>query len=263
MNSIITLLSDFGTRDPYVASVKGVILGINPRVVLVDITHEIDPHHVEQGAFVLANAFSCFPPKTIHVVVVDPGVGSLRKTILLVTKDYFFLGPDNGLLTLAARRGDVKQAYELVRPEFFRSTISHTFHGRDILAPVAGHLSRGMRPEAVGPELERWVELDVGRPTIQGTTLIGKIVHVDVYGNLISNIPEEKLRSFVGNSSFLILVRNLKIRGMKQGYWEAKGGQPLALIGGGGYLEISVREGNAEKMLKVKEGDTVKISTPS
>src|SRR5512137_319006 len=159
---IITLLTDFGTRDQYVASMKGVILGINPQCSLVDITHEVRPQDIEEGAFILANAFSSFPKGTIHVAVVDPGVGGPRKPVLLVTRNCFFLGPDNGLLSLAAQADTVKQAIELTNPKFFLPRISATFHGRDIFAPVAAHLSLGTRPAVLGPTLDSWVTLDAG-----------------------------------------------------------------------------------------------------
>ena len=145
-NPIITLLTDFGLKDPYVASMKGVILRINPRCTLVDITHR-NPHDIEEGAFILANAYSTFPKGTIHLSVVDPGVGSPRKPILLVTKNYFFVGPDNGLFTFAAKREKVKQAIALTNPKFFLPQVSTTFHGRDLFAPVAAHLSLGVKPK--------------------------------------------------------------------------------------------------------------------
>src|SRR5512139_3136461 len=147
---IITLLTDFGLKDPYVASMRGVILSINPKCILVDITHQVDSHDIKEGAFILGQAYSNFPHGTIHLSVIDPGVGSGRKPILVVTENYYFVGPDNGLFTIALCRERVKQVVGLTNQKFFRSEISSTFHGRDIFAPVAAYLSLGVRPESFG-----------------------------------------------------------------------------------------------------------------
>jgi S-adenosylmethionine hydrolase len=256
---IITLLTDFGTRDHYVASMKGVILGINPQCTLIDITHQLKPHDIEEGAFILANACSCFPKGTIHVAVVDPGVGGPRKPILLVTRNYFFLGPDNGLLSLAAQGDTVKQAIQLTNSKLFLSRISATFHGRDIFAPAAAHLTLGIRPGVFGPRLKSWVQIDVGEPVMTGLELLGKVFHVDAFGNLITNIRERELLQFSRGRPVVIRAGRRSIRGLKKGYWENRKGAPMALIGSGGFLEISVREGNARKILKVKRGDKIEV----
>ena len=256
---IITLLTDFGTRDHYVASMKGVILGIHPHCVLVDITHQVKPHDIEEGAFVLANACSFFPKGTVHVSVVDPGVGGPRKPILIVTRDYFFLGPDNGLLSLAAQGETVKQAIELTNPKYFLSRVSATFHGRDIFAPVAAHLTRGIRPGMFGPRLNSWAKLDIPQPVITGRELVGNVFHVDAFGNLITNIRERELLQFSRGRSVVIRAGGKNVIGLKKGYWEARKGALMAVIGSGGFLELSVREGSAQKMLKLKRGDKIRI----
>jgi S-adenosylmethionine hydrolase len=256
---IITLLTDFGTRDHYVASMKGVILGINPHCVLVDITHQVKPHDIEEGAFVLANACSFFPKGTVHVSVVDPGVGGPRKPILIVTRDYFFLGPDNGLLSLAAQGETVKQAIELTNSKYFLSRVSATFHGRDIFAPAAAHLTRGIRPGMFGPRLNSWAKLDIPQPVITGRGLVGTVFHVDAFGNLITNIRERELLQFNRGRSIVIRAGGKNVIGLKKGYWEARKGAPIALIGSGGFLELSVREGSAQKLLKLKRGDKIRI----
>ncbi len=258
-NSVITLLTDFGTKDHYVASMKGTILSINPQCTLIDITHHVSPHDIKEGAFILANAYSSFPKGTIHLSVVDPGVGGPRKPILIVTTNYFFVGPDNGLFTLALKREKVKKVVALTNPKYFLSHISTTFHGRDLFAPVAAYLSLGVKPEAFGPKLDSWVELDFEKPRITGGKLIGEILHIDAFGNLISNINEEQLFHFVKDHSFVIRIGKRDIKGLKKGYWEGKRNEPMALIGSGGFLEISVKEGNAQKMLKVRKGDQVTI----
>jgi S-adenosylmethionine hydrolase len=157
--SIITLLTDFGTRDHYVASMKGVILSINPRCTLVDITHRVSAYDVREAALLLASAYAYFPDGTVHLCVVDPGVGSPRKPILMMAGNHFFVGPDNGLFTLVAWRGKTKRVVMLTQSRFFLPSISSTFHGRDIFAPVAAHLSLGVRPEAFGSKIEDWVKL--------------------------------------------------------------------------------------------------------
>jgi S-adenosylmethionine hydrolase len=256
---IITLLTDFGTKDHYVASMKGTILRINPQCTLIDITHHVSPHDIKEGAFVLANAYSSFPKGTIHLSVVDPGVGGPRKPILIVTTNYFFVGPDNGLFTLALKKEKVKKVVALTNPKCFIPHMSTTFHGRDLFAPVAAYISLGVKPEAFGPKLDSWVELDFGKPRISGGKLIGKILHIDAFGNLISNINEEQLFHFVKDRSFVIRIGKRDIKGLKKGYWEGKRNEPMALIGSGGFLEISVKDGNAQKMLKVRKGDQVTI----
>jgi len=258
-NSVITLLTDFGTKDHYVTSMKGAILNINPRCTLIDITHHITPHDIKEGAFILGNAYSSFPKGTIHLSVVDPGVGGLRKPILLVTTNYFFVGPDNGLFTFALKREKVKKAVALTNPKYFLSPVSNTFHGRDLFAPVAAYLSLGVKPEAFGPALNSWVELDFAKTRIREGRLIGEILHIDAFGSLISNIGNEQLFHFVKDHSFVIRVGKRTIRGLKKGYWEGKRNEAMALIGSGGFLEISVREGNAQKVLRVKKGDQVTI----
>ena len=257
---IITLLTDFGTKDHYVASMKGVILNINPQCLLVDITHQVNPYDIEEGAFILASAYSYFPKGTIHLSVVDPGVGGIRKPILIVTQNYFFVGPDNGLFTYIAQREKVKQVVALTKKKYFFSKISSTFHGRDIFAPVAAHLSLGIKPNAFGHKIDSLECLGFEEPFIKEGKLLGEILHVDTFGNLVINIDEGKLFRFIQRRSFVIRAGRKTIHGLKKGYWEAKKGELIALWGSGGFLEISIREGNAQKILKVKKGDPVWIS---
>jgi hypothetical protein len=259
-NPVITLLTDFGTKDHYVASIKGVILNINPECHLVDITHRVNPQDIEEGAFILANAYSYFPKGTVHLCVVDPGVGGSRKPILLVTQNYFFVGPDNGLFTLVAQREKVKQVLVLSKRKYFLSKISSTFHGRDLFAPVAAHLSLGARPTAFGYEISSLKGIGFQKPVVKEGRLLGEILHIDAFGNVISNIDEARLSRFVQGCPFVIRAGRKSIPGLKEGYWEGKKGEPIALLGSGGFLEISVREGSAQKILKVKKGDKIEIS---
>ena len=256
---IITLLTDFGTKDHYVASMKGVILNINPQCLLIDITHHVNPHDIEEGAFLLANAYSYFPKGTIHLSVVDPGVGGIRKPILLVTQNYFFVGPDNGLFTFIAQTEGVKQIVALTKQKYFLSRISKTFHGRDLFAPVAAHLSSGIKPGAFGSKINSIKRLGFQKPIIREGELIGEILHIDTFGNLVSNIDEETFFRFIGNRPFAVNAGRKAIHGLKNGYWEGNQGELMALLGSGGFLEVSVREGNAQKALKVKRGDPIQI----
>jgi S-adenosylmethionine hydrolase len=254
---VITLLTDFGTEDYYVASVKGTILKINPGCTLIDITHQVRPHDIEEGAFILANAYSCFPRGTIHLTVVDPEVGSSRNPILLVTENYFFVGPDNGLFTFCLLKERVKEAFALTNKKFFLSRVSTTFHGRDIFASVAGYLSLGTKPRAFGREIKSWVKLPFRKPNIGKRELTGEIFHVDIFGNLVSNIGEEEVSNFTKGRSFAIRIGKTSLQGLKKSYWEVRKGEPLALIGSGGYLEVAVREGSARKVLKAQRGDPI------
>lgn len=259
--SIVTLLTDFGIKDHYVASMKGVILGINPHCLIIDITHQVKAHDIEEASFILANAYSFFPKGTIHLSVVDPGVGGERKPILLITPDYYFIGPDNGLFTLVAQREKVKQIIVLNKEKYFLSGLSGTFHGRDLFAPVAGHLSLGVKPDAFGNKIDSIKEFRFEKPMIRDGKLSGKILHIDAFGNLVSNITDEILFQYVQDRPFVIRIERKTIHGLKKGYWEGKKGELIALFGSGGYLEISIREGNAQKRLKIKKGDKIWVST--
>lgn len=259
-NPIITLLTDFGLKDPYVASMKGVILSINPECTLVDITHQVSPYDIKEGAFILAQAYSTFPKGTIHLSVVDPGVGSPRKPILFVTKNYFFIGPDNGLFTFALKREKLKKVIALGKMEFFLPEVSPTFHGRDLFAPVAAHLSFGIAPESFGRVIKSWNEISFPEPVLRQEKLIGEVVHIDTFGNLVCNIDYKNLLKFSKSRPFVIKIGKRTMRGLKKGYWEGRKDEPMALIGSGGFLEISVREGNAQRLLKAKKGDPIKIS---
>ncbi len=258
-NPVITLLTDFGLKDPYVGSMKGVILRINPWCTLVDITHQVTPHDLKEGAFTLANAFSTFPKGTIHIAVVDPGVGSPRKPILLVTQSYFFIGPDNGIFTFVVKREKVKKAVALTNSKYFLPQVSTTFHGRDIFAPVAAHLSLGVKPRAFGHVMDSWTEFLFREPEKKEGRLIGEVFHIDTFGNLISNIDRRQLFQFSKRHPIMVRVGKRTIQGLRKGYWEGKKNEPIALIGSGDFLEISLREGNAQRLLKVGKGNRVLV----
>lgn len=238
---------------------KGIILSINPRCTLVDITHHINPQDIEEGASILANAYAFFPKGTIHLAIVDPGVGGPRRPILFVTGGYFFVGPDNGLFTIALQREKVKEAVVLTEESYFLPDVSCTFHGRDLFAPVAGHLSLGVNPTNFGQKVDSWTELSFREPRTTEGKLVGEIVYVDAFGNLISNIDKAQLSGFAKSQQFIVRIGKKYIEGLKRGYWEGKKNELIALIGSGGFLEISVREGNARERVGAKKGDRVVV----
>ncbi|MBI4304328.1 MAG: SAM-dependent chlorinase/fluorinase [Chloroflexi bacterium] len=266
MGVIITLTTDFGLNDAYVAAMKGVILGINPEATLVDICHTIKPQNILEAAFILSTAYPFFPDKTIHVVVVDPGVGTERRAVLLKTPTACFLAPDNGVLSyvLADYSASSKelppalQAVAITKPEFWRSPISSTFHGRDIFAPVAAHLSLGLSATKFGEVITSLTTLPLAKPYREADgSLVGHIIHIDSFGNLSTNIRSPDLAKT--GKEITIEVGNRVIRGLSRTY--AEGEQLLALIGSSDYLEVSLKEGSAHASLKVNVGDKVKIRT--
>jgi S-adenosyl-L-methionine hydrolase (adenosine-forming) len=256
---IITLLTDFSSQDGYVGAMKGVILSLNPQARIFDLTHEILPQDVLGGALALATAVPYFPTGTIHVAVVDPGVGSERKPILVVWRGHYLIGPDNGLLSLAFEGTDPESVYYLTRRQYFRDRISRTFHGRDIFAPAAGHLSLGIAPEELGETLLTWEHLHLPVPQEGKSYLRGEVIHVDRFGNLITNIREEDILRSFPDKTILTTVDDKRLRGIKTSYTEAGENELLAIIGSGGRLEISQNRGHAAQMLNVGRGAPVTL----
>jgi S-adenosylmethionine hydrolase len=261
-NPIITLTTDFGFKDPYVAEIKAVILSISPNVRIVDITHEVDKFSIRMGAYVLACAVPYFPGGTVHLAVVDPGVGTRRRAILVQTRNSFFIGPDNGVLALAAKRQGVRHVFEITNQKLMFPTISNTFHGRDILAPVAAHLTNGTKPEAVGPEIQKISTAKFARVIKRKDSLIGEVLHIDGFGNIITNIEEKELSSMKIEETVVVKFRNAKFR-LKfcRTYAEVEKQEALGLIGSHSFLEISVNQGNAADKFKVKSGDRIALAS--
>ena len=279
---IITLTSDFGLADSYVGAMKGVILGINPDAAIVDVTHEVPPQDVRAGAYVLDAAWEAFPPSTVHVAVVDPGVGTERLPIAACGPSGTFVGPDNGTLSYvlarAARPGrdgprpdaapfvpgsvtlpDGWTAYHLTERKYWREPVSGTFHGRDIFAPVAAHLSAGLAPSALGPRLTHVTAFAVPVAVEKDGRTEGCVQHVDRYGNLVTNIPEALLSAAGGGLTVDIGGREIAgLSGSFQG--EAA---LVAVVGSGGWLEIAVPNGNAARELNAGIGDGVVVRLPS
>jgi len=251
--NIITLTTDFGNGDIYVGVMKGVILSINPNATIVDITHDISPHNIKEGAFLLNDFYRYFPKGSIHLVVVDPGVGSERKGILIESDGYFFVGPDNGIFTYPIKKG-LKKIIELSNKSYYLNEISSTFHGRDIFAPVAAHLSLGIEPDKFGNEIKEYKILNFD-PEISENGINGEIIHIDKFGNLITDIKKE----FMVNKDFEILIKDIKIDNISESYFEGKEKEILAIFGSSGWLELSVNMGNAADIIDAKVGDRVLV----
>jgi hypothetical protein len=255
---IVTLTTDFGTRDAYVAAMKGVVLGIARDARLVDVTHEVAPHDVTEGALALEAAAPWFPPGTVHLAVVDPGVGTTRRGLVVVGERALFVGPDNGLFTPFLDEGGWG-AFELEAPAYRLRDVSRTFHGRDVFAPAAAHLAAGVAPERLGPPVSDPVRLPW--PTVREAagTVAGTVLHVDRFGNLVTSIRAETFGTFSG-VTVRMSGRALPFVGT---YGDLEPGQAGALVGGSGRLEIAVREGSAATRLKASRGTPVVVSRSS
>ena len=255
MMRVVTLLSDFGLRDGYVAQMKGTILDLCPTAVITDISHDVERHNIPMGSFLLETTAPYFPKDTIHVAVVDPGVGSARKAIVIECKSALFIGPDNGLMARASQKLGVKSIHEIREKEFQREAVSSTFHGRDVFAYAAGLIASGGRPEETGPRVPIMETLDLPPPKLSGKTCNCHVLHVDVFGNVIADVSEEMIRKLpvkVGDSVEIRSgIRNLQAR-YARSYYEVDQGATEVLVGSQGFLEIAVREGNAADKLDVK-----------
>lgn len=259
---LITLLTDFGTRDAYVASLKGVILSLNPRAKLVDLSHGVDPQDIRAGAFILAEAAAYFPPGTIHLGVVDPGVGSGRRGLAARCRGHYWVGPDNGLFHLIFKHAPDLVMVSLENPAYFRPRVSATFHGRDIFAPVAAHLSLGVDLDRCGPRITDPVCLNFPDRGFSPEAIRGEIVYVDRFGNLVSNIPAREA-SRLAERGWGLTAGPLSLRGLARTYADGAPGEFLALEGSHGFLEIACAMDNAARRLNAGVGLTVEIRKAS
>ena len=259
MQHLITLTTDFGTRDGFVAQMKGVLLTINPDVRLVDVTHHIEPFSILEGALVLKGLSSYYPPKTIHLAVVDPGVGGKRRAVVLDAGDQYYVGPDNGLFSLVLTAQPLWKMREIRSKDYMLPDPHPTFHGRDLFAPTAAFLSTGKSFESVGPEVHDPVILTVADVKIMADHLEGEVIYVDRFGNLTTNIDVGRLNHPVG----CIRVGRVEIDGMSFFYDQVEEGRPLALINSFGYLEIGINRGDAAKSLGIGKGEKVHVSWTS
>jgi len=256
---LITLLTDFGARDAYVASMKGVILSLNPAANLVDLSHEVPPQDVRAGALILAAAAPYFPPGAIHLAVVDPGVGGHRRALAARCQEQFWVGPDNGVFHLIFSRAPALTLVSLENPAYFRPRVSATFHGRDIFAPVAAHLSLGVDLDRFGPRIADPVSLAFPEPEFGPEAVRGEIIAVDRFGNLVSNLPAADLAAWLGEARLHLRAGALRLQGLARTYADATPGEFLALEGSHGFLEIACALDHAARRLRAGVGLAVEI----
>ena len=254
---IVTLTTDFGLSDGFVGAMKGVILGINPDATIVDITHDIAPQNIEQGAFLFANAAKYFPADAIHVVVVDPGVGSARRAIAARESETLFVAPDNGVLSSVLRPSS--SVVQLNKPAYWLPRVSNTFHGRDVFAPVGAHLARGVSLEELGDPIDDWIRLPRASAQHIGDEMVGSVVHIDRFGNLITNIGEDLLAA-MDRARIVVRIGGKTMRGMRQSYSDVARGELVAFISSSWHLEVAMREGSAAQALGARIGDQVTIA---
>jgi S-adenosylmethionine hydrolase len=257
---IITLTTDFGLKDPYVAEMKAVILSICPLAIVVDVSHQIEKFNVKMGAYVLASASPYFPEGTINVAVVDPAVGTKRRPLCIQTEHGYFIGPDNGVLVLAAKAQGIEHIYELTNSKFMLPNVSNTFHGRDIFSPAAAHLANGKLPSDLGRETRKITTPEFAKVVRRKAGLVGEVIHVDDFGNVITNVGEKELAPMGTIKVVRVRVKNtwFTMRFCKT-YGEVESQEPLALIGSHNLLELSINQGNASRVFKVKNGDKVVV----
>jgi S-adenosyl-L-methionine hydrolase (adenosine-forming) len=277
----ITLLTDFGSRSPYVGVLKGVIYNINPEINIVDLSHDVTPYSIEEAAFLLETSYRYFPPRTVHLVVVDPGVGSTRRALLAVGESGYYVGPDNGVLSgvlvsdsvLSGDAADKVQLestsqqtfeklFEINAPQYYLQPVSSTFHGRDIFAPVAAWLSMGIDPSSFGDPLRSPVLLDLPRPRAEGSTVVGQVMHVDRFGNLVTNIQRSLLENIIEKyalKGFIVAIGQARIGRHVQHYQQLEPGGQATIYGSSSYLEIVAREASAAEQTGARVGAQVLV----
>ncbi len=248
----IAIITDFGNKDNFVGVMKAVMLSINPSLRFIDITHQVYPHNIKEAAFILLKSYRFFPRNTIFLVVVDPTVGTKRHPIAIKTNNYYFVGPDNGVLYPAASEDKIKRIALLNRKEFFIKNISSTFHGRDIFAPVAAYLTKKSFTK-IGEEIKEIRKLTFPEPYTAKNYLIGNILYIDNFGNIVTNIKKEKLTSFAKNNRFTAYIRKKTIRNFYDAYDKAKVNLPFFIEGSFGYLEVSLNQKRADRYFGITD----------
>jgi S-adenosylmethionine hydrolase len=255
----VALLTDFGTRDHYAGTLKGVVLSVCPDATLVDIGHDIPAHDVIAGAFELAACYKYFPAGTIFLVVVDPGVGSSRRGIAADVGDYRFVAPDNGVLSAVFLESPPKRVVELTERKYARPTVSRTFEGRDRFAPAAGFLAKGVALVSLGKSIKDFHRIDLPRPTVTGGELVGEVVRVDRFGNLITNIDRRAFEQFVDRASIAVVVGTREVPRIVATYADAPAGELCALFGSTDHLEVAINSGDAASALQLKRGAPARV----
>jgi S-adenosylmethionine hydrolase len=267
MASIVTLTTDFGNKDSFAGSMKGAILKVNPVAQIVDISHEVGPQDIWEAAFTLKTAYHYFPKGTVHLAVVDPGVGGGRRPIIVVTESYYFVGPDNGIFSLVFLEAERIRVHHITASHYFLSDHGPTFHGRDIFAPVAAWLAKGIPSGNFGDEIEDYVKLNVPVAKKSPNSIDGHVIHIDRFGNAITNITYNDIQALLPEGSatapLSVTVVGREVKGLKSFYAEAAPGEPGAIINSSGYLEIFLFKQNARTALSIKRGEAVKLTLPS
>jgi S-adenosylmethionine hydrolase len=259
----ITFLSDFGTREYYTGAVKGAILSVNPSVRIIDLSHDIPSHDLLSGAFTLFGAYRCFPQKTVHLVVVDPGVGSRRRGLIVQTESGLFVAPDNGILSLVYRHEEIKMIVSIEAEHYYRRPVSPTFHGRDIFGPVAGWLSRGIEISNFGSEVRDPVQLGLpATKSVDERTIEGIVIHIDKFGNIITSIRLEEINDRLdrGEKPDNFQLNGQMVSTQVETYSEGGTKEPFFLLGSAGFYEVSAQKQSAARMLNVKRGMKVQLS---
>ncbi|MBF0505264.1 MAG: SAM-dependent chlorinase/fluorinase [Nitrospirae bacterium] len=255
-NRIITLTTDFGYKDPFVAEMKGVILSVNPDVTLVDVTHSIQPQDIEEAAYVIGSSYSYFPAGTIHIVVVDPGVGSERKALVLQAGKHFFVGPDNGVFSHILNKKADDHIHQITEEKYMRPKDSHTFQGRDLFAPVAAWLSKGLPISEFGPSVEDLVTLPIAQPLVTEGRVHGEVIYIDSFGNAIANITRDDLARL--GVHYSVEINNKVVRKV-QYYAQADENSLSCLVNSSDHLELFVKNGNGAKEFNLTKGFKVTV----
>lgn len=260
---LITLTTDFGYKDPFVGIMKGVIIGLNPSARIVDITHGITPHNIQETALTIVEIYPYFPANTIHVVVVDPGVGGPRRPILVEAGNQYFIGPDNGIFSLIYKANlDVMEVVHLNAEHYFMDARGSTFHGRDVFAPVAGWLSKGISIDKLGDRIKEYATIEIPSSFIEGREAFGEVLYLDHFGNAITNIKRDVIETLLNAGpagKIEIDIQGRKAE-LKSYYSHALSGTLSSVINSGGFVEVFLFEGNASEMFGIKPGDKVKAS---
>ncbi len=259
MSGIITLTTDFGTKDPYAGIMKGTILTANPLARIIDITHEIPKHDIVNASFTIGQAYEYFPKGTVHVGVVDPEVGASRKNVAILTENYIFVGPDNGIFTIILSREKTLGILEIKNFPFVLNKISNTFHGRDVFSPCSAFLSAGKNFFDVGPEMKNLKHLKYPKVTQTGNSLKGEVVAIDSFGNMITNISEHTLKSFAGKKKIEVSFAAERFTSIMRHYNDVSIGSTLVIIGSSGYLEISMNGESAKDYFMTSVGSPVTV----
>lgn len=256
---LVTLITDFGTEDGYVGQMKGVILSQSPGAEIIDISHKITPQNINQAAFVCYMTYRYFPKGTVHMIVVDPEVGTQREALLVIAGGYKFIAPDNGVLAFIYSENQNAEVYKLDKPAYFLPDISNTFHGRDVFAPVVAHVLNGVVAAELGTLYAEYQRGEINTPTVEQQHITGSIQYIDHFGNLVTNIPESLVCDKWHAGQIYARMNEQNIGPMVGSYAVQKQGMPLLIVGSHGFLEIAVSMGNARQYFNARVGDQVKV----